>query len=153
MTRVVSMSIALCLSVACNKSSAPPPPPSKESPPHECFSALGDGAQPSQAVFDAEGRSGNGPTWHAILWAAISERAEIGRATHVEAMGFGFQHEVVFRGRTSWIGFDVEAGGAVFCSPDRKLLGEVRKTYAEARREPDTLRRLISNVPPGEWDD
>ena len=120
---------------------------------HACFTAAGDGAEPSQTVFEELGRTGNGETWYAILERVLDHDARMGSNVDVEEMGFGWQREVEFQGRRSWIGIDVEGGGAIFCTPDRALLRHLESTYETARNDPATLRRLIGEVPADAWDD
>ena len=118
-----------------------------------CFEAVGDGAQPAQSVFEAMGRSGNGETWLAILEHAVKRRAKLGPVVSVSSMGFGVQFAAEIENRRTWVGFDAEAGGAVFCTGDAALLASMQRLYEEARREPDVLRQLIASVPASAWDD
>jgi hypothetical protein len=120
----------------------------------DCFSAAGDGAEPAQSVFDELERSGNGETWFAILFQVLKSEAELGEEIgEPHVMGFGVQHPIEYRGRTSWVGYDMDAGGAIFCTPDDALLELLRSTYDEARTDPAMLRRLVHAVPEEEWDD
>lgn len=118
-----------------------------------CFTAEADGAEPSQSVFDELGRSGNGPTWNALLVHQLERIVELGEVVDVPAMGFGVQFEVEYDGRTSWIGFDEEGGGATFCSGDVELLERLQSIHAHLRVDPDALRAAVRAVPDERWDD
>ena len=120
---------------------------------HDCFTAAGDGAEPAQSVFNELERSGNGETWSAILVHVLERDASLGDYIDVEEMGFGAQREVEFRGHRSWVGFDAESGGVIFCTPDAALLRHLRSTYERARANPESLRALIREVPADAWDD
>jgi hypothetical protein len=119
----------------------------------DCFTAVADGELPAQAVFDEAGRTGNGETWSTILRRVLERDATIGDVNRVEAMGFGIQYDVTYQGRRSWFGHDAEAGGAVFCTPDRALFALLEQTYQRARSDPELLRRLIRDVPASAWND
>jgi hypothetical protein len=118
-----------------------------------CFNAVADGKNPAQAVFDELGREGNGETWYAILNHVLRERARVGEPVSVPAMEIGEQFSVEFQNRKSWVGFDVEAGTALFCSGDPVILALLRDLYIEARDKPELLRTLVKAVPDSEWDD
>lgn len=118
-----------------------------------CFSAAGDARPPAQTVFDELGRSGNGETWRTLLEHAVAQRARVGPPIDDPGMGFGMHYAVEFQNRKSWIGYDAEAGGAVFCTGDAALFDAIHALYLEARQKPDVLRALIKAVPEDEFDD
>ncbi len=148
--------LAIVLVVAGCRACAPDSPPTTTGPfdaEEDCFTAVADAAPPAKDVFDEMDRTGNGETWLAILFRVLEGEATVGDQVEVPEMGFGWQHRVTFRGRSSWVGFDVEAGGAIVCTPDEELFGRLRSTYERARTDPQVLRRLVQQVPQSAWDD
>jgi len=154
--RSMALAIVLSLSAAgCSRGSEPAgsEPAKSFDRRTDCFTAVADGELPAQAVFDEAGRTGNGETWREILRRVLERHAKIGDVKRVDAMGFGIQYDVTYQGRRSWFGHDAEAGGAVFCTPDRALFALLKETYQRARSDPEVLRGLIRDVPASAWND
>lgn len=139
--------------VACHTGRSSTAPTGGDDSGFECFTAEADGAEPAQSVFDELGRTGNGYTWGALIRNDLEREARLGETIDVEEMGVGWQIEVEFRGRRSWIGFDEEGGGAVFCTPDSALLQHLRSAHEHLRTDPDALRDAIRSIPEESWDD
>jgi hypothetical protein len=156
---LAALGVAAIAAAACSKAQDAPPasggaqPAPNTSGEAQCFNAVADGQPPAQPVFDELGRPGNGETWFAILNHVLRTRARVGAPVTGTAMKTGSQYAVEFQGRQSWVGFDVEAGTALFCSGDVLIAALLRDLYVEASQKPDLLRKLIKDVPASEWDD
>jgi hypothetical protein len=119
----------------------------------DCWTAVADPTLPSQAVFERFRRSGNGETWLTLLLHVLDKEDVLGGETSRAEMQFGVQYLSHYRGTKAWLGYDVEAGGAIFCTPDRALLARLRETYARAGEQPAYLAELLGELPESAFDD